>query len=116
MSAAENKEVIRNMWDFSKGNAEGFLNALAENVRYTIIGTTKFSGTFNGKQELLEQAFVPLMSELETQGPMETDNLIAEVTTSCSRGGESGERRNPASRTTTHTASFTSSPMAKSSR
>ena len=78
MSAAENKEVIRNMWDFSKGNADGFLNTFAENVRYTIIGTTRFSGTFNGKQELLERAFVPLMSELETQVPMETDNLIAE--------------------------------------
>jgi uncharacterized protein len=78
MSAAENKEVIRNMWDFSKSSVEGFLTALAENVRYTIIGTTKFSGTFNGKQDLLERAFVPLMSELETPGPMETDNLIAE--------------------------------------
>jgi hypothetical protein len=58
MSAAENKEVIRNMWDFSKGNADGFLSTLAENVRYTLIGTTRFSGTFNGKQELLERAFV----------------------------------------------------------
>jgi ketosteroid isomerase-like protein len=79
MSAAENKEVIRNMWtDASEGNAEGFLSALADDVRYTIIGTTKFSGTFNGKQELLNRAFMPLISELETNGGMETDNLIAE--------------------------------------
>ena len=79
MSAAENKQSIRNMWaEASKGNAEGFLNGLADDVRYTIIGTTRFSGTFNGKQELLNRAFVPLLSELEANGGMETDNLIAE--------------------------------------
>jgi uncharacterized protein len=78
MSAADNKEVIRRMWDFSEGGADGFLNNFADDVRYTIIGTTKFSGIFNGKQELLDRAFVPLMSELETNGGMETDNLIAE--------------------------------------
>ena len=54
------------------------MNALADDVRYTIIGTTRFSGTFNGKQELLNRAFVPLLSELEANGGMETDNLIAE--------------------------------------
>jgi uncharacterized protein len=59
MSAAENKESIRNMWaEASKGNAEGFLGRFADDVRYTIIGTTKFSGTFNGKQDLLNRAFL----------------------------------------------------------
>jgi uncharacterized protein len=79
MSGAENKESIRNMWaEASRGNVEGFLNALSDDVHYTIIGTTKFSGTFNGKQDLLNRAFVPLISELETNGGMETDSLIAE--------------------------------------
>ena len=36
----------------TKGNAEAFLGNLAENVCFTVIGTTRFSGTFNGKQEL----------------------------------------------------------------
>ena len=79
MSAAENKEIIRNMWaEASRGSAEGFLNVFVDEVRYTIIGTTRFSGTFNGKQELLNRAFVPLMSELESPGGMVTDSLIAE--------------------------------------
>jgi ketosteroid isomerase-like protein len=76
VSAADNKELIRNMW---AGNSlEGFLSGFADDVRYTIIGTTKFSGTFNGKQELLSRGFAPLMSELESPGSMTTDNLIAE--------------------------------------
>jgi uncharacterized protein len=79
MSAAEDKELIRNMWaEASKGNAEGFLGSLADDVRYTIIGSTRFSGTFNGKQDLLNRAFFPLISELETNGGMATDNLLAE--------------------------------------
>ena len=79
MGAAENKQLIRDIWaEVEKGSAEGFLNGFADDVRYTIIGTTKFSGTFNGKQDLVNRAFVPLMSQLETQGPMTTDNLIAE--------------------------------------
>ena len=36
MSAAENKEVIRTMWDFSEGSVDEFLNGFADDVRYTI--------------------------------------------------------------------------------
>lgn len=79
MGATENKELIRNMWaEASKGSVEGFLNGFADDVHYTIIGTTKFSGIFKGKQDLLSRAFMPLMSELESPGSMVTDNLIAE--------------------------------------
>jgi ketosteroid isomerase-like protein len=46
MGAAENKQFIRNMFvELSKGNAEVFLGGMAEDVHFTIIGTTKYSGT-----------------------------------------------------------------------
>lgn len=57
---------------------QGFLSGLADIVRYTIIGTTRFSGTFNGKAGAAQSRLRPLLSELETNGGMETDNLIAE--------------------------------------
>jgi|SRR5208282_3256942 len=76
MGAAENKQVIRNMW--AAGSLDGFLSGFADDVHYTIIGTTKFSGTFTGKQDVVSRALLPLMSELETPGSMVTDNLIAE--------------------------------------
>lgn len=105
------------MWaEASKGNVEGFLGALADDVRYTIIGTTKFSGTFNGRQDLLNRALVPLIFELETNGGMATDNLLAEGDYVVQQGRGSGERRSPASRTTIPTASFTSWRPARSSR
>ena len=56
MGASENKELVRNMFiDRSKGNAEAFLGNLADNVRFTVIGTTRFSGTFYGKQEFINK-------------------------------------------------------------
>ncbi len=79
MGAAENKELIRNMFaELSKGNAEAFLNCMADDVRFTIIGTTKYSGTCNGKQELVEKVLKPLTAQLEGGIEMTVDNLIAE--------------------------------------
>ena len=66
MGAAENKEIVRNMFaELSKGNPEGFLGKMADDVRFTIIGTTKFSGTCNGKQELISKVLGPLSAQLE---------------------------------------------------
>ena len=79
MGAAENKDLIRNMFaELSKGNAQAFLGNMADNVRFTLIGTTKFSGTFNGKQELINKVLTPLTSQLDGGLTITVDNLIAE--------------------------------------
>lgn len=79
MGAAENKEIIRNMFaELSKGNAEAFMSTMADNVRFTIIGATKYSGTFNGKQELVSKLLGPLTSQLEGGLTITPDNFIAE--------------------------------------
>jgi len=79
MGAAENKEFIRNMFaELSKGNAEAFLGAMADNVRFTIIGTSKYSGTYNGKQEVINNLLAPLGAQLEGGLAITPDNFIAE--------------------------------------
>ena len=79
MGAAENKQLIRDMFaELSKGNAQAFLGNMADNVRFTIIGTTKFSGTFNGKPEIVNKVLTPLTSQLEGGLTITVDNLIAE--------------------------------------
>ena len=79
MGAAENKQFIRNMFaELSKGNADAFLGALADNVRFTIIGTTKYSGTFNGKQDLITRLLAPLNSQVEGGMTITPENLIAD--------------------------------------
>jgi ketosteroid isomerase-like protein len=79
MGAAENKRFISNMFiELSKGNTEAFLGSIADDVRYTIIGTTKYSGPFNGKQELISKLLGPLTAQLEGGIAVTPDNLIAD--------------------------------------
>jgi uncharacterized protein len=76
MSAAENKEVVRKMRE-AKG-IDAILATMSDDVRWTLIGTTKFSGTMNGKQEIIEKLFKPIFAQLETPGSNVIDNIIAE--------------------------------------
>jgi len=79
MGAAENKELVRNMFaELSKGNGQAFLDGMADNVRFTIIGTTKYSGTCNGKQEILNKVLMPLSAQLEGGLTITPDNFIAD--------------------------------------
>jgi len=76
MGAAENKEVVRKMRE-AKG-IDAILATMSDDVRWTLIGTTKFSGTMNGKQEIIEKLFKPIFAQLETPGSNVIDNIIAE--------------------------------------
>jgi ketosteroid isomerase-like protein len=76
MGAAENKEVIRQMRE-AKG-LDAILATMSDDVRWTLIGTTKFSGMLNGKQEIVEKLFKPIFAQLETPGSNVIDNIIAE--------------------------------------
>ena len=69
MGAAENKEIVRNMFAECPKDPEGFLGKMADDVRFTIIGTTKFSGTCSGKQELISKVLGPLSAQLEGGRP-----------------------------------------------
>jgi len=76
MGAAENKEVVRKMLE-AKG-IDAILATMSDDIRWTLIGTTKFSGTLNGKQEIVEKLFKPIFAQLETPGSNVIDNIIAE--------------------------------------
>jgi len=78
MGAAENKELVRGMFGNVAGEPNKFLDALADDISYTIIGTTKFSGTFKGKDEVVNRLLGPLMASLENGLAITIDNLIAD--------------------------------------
>jgi ketosteroid isomerase-like protein len=79
MGAAENKQLIRDMFaELAKGNGEAFLDRMADDVRFTIIGNTKFSSTFNGKQDVVNRLLEPLGAQLEGGIAITPDNFIAE--------------------------------------
>jgi len=76
MGAAVNKEAVRKMRE-AKG-LEALLATMSDDVRWTIIGTTKYSGTMNGKQEIVDKLLRPIFAELESMGNNIVDNVIAE--------------------------------------
>ncbi|HEV3115207.1 MAG TPA: nuclear transport factor 2 family protein [Candidatus Binataceae bacterium] len=76
MSAAENKEIIRKMGEAK--SLDAMLGVMADDIRWTLIGNTKFSGTFNGKKELLDRLIYPLFGLMESMGTGTTDNVVAE--------------------------------------
>ena len=79
MGAAENKQFISNMFaELSKGNGDAFLNAWPTMFSFTIIGSTKYSGTFKGKQELIDKLLAPLKRRSRAAWRSRPINLIAD--------------------------------------
>ena len=79
MGATENKKLIQDMFaELSKGNAQAFMTNMADDVEFTIVGTTKYSGTCKGKQELVSKVLSPLSAQLEGGLTITPDNFIAE--------------------------------------
>ena len=79
MSAEDNKQLIQDMFaELSKGNAEAFLGNMADDVEFTLIGSTRYSGTFNGKKELIEKLLTPLSTQLESGITITPSNFVAD--------------------------------------
>ena len=79
MGIAENKQVVI---DFYEAGARGDLDTcfalLADDISWTNIGSTKFSGTYIGKQAIAEDLLGPLFSQLRAGISSEIERLTAE--------------------------------------
>ncbi|HEY9431453.1 MAG TPA: nuclear transport factor 2 family protein [Blastocatellia bacterium] len=79
MSAAENKQLMQNIFtELSKGNGAPFVESLADDICWTIIGSTKFSGTYRGKQAVLNELLRPLFARFADQYTNTAHRFIAE--------------------------------------
>jgi ketosteroid isomerase-like protein len=74
-----NKALLRRVYEeISKGNPAALMEALADDIRWTIIGTTALSGSFNGKQEVAEKLAIPIRARLDGPIVFTLDDFIAE--------------------------------------
>lgn len=79
MSTLTNKELLGHVYaEASAGNAAPLIDALADDVAWTIIGSTPLSGTFRGKQEVLSGLLGPLRSRVTSSITFSVERLIAE--------------------------------------
>jgi len=79
MSITENKELVLGFFeDIAKGNIQGALDRMAEDLRFTLIGTTRFSGVCKSRKEFVDRILAPLGAQLEGPLTITADNLIGE--------------------------------------
>ena len=79
MSAVENKQLLQNIFsELSKGNGKPFVESLADDICWTIIGSTKWSGTYRGKQAVLNELLKPLFAQFADQYTNTAHHFIAE--------------------------------------
>ena len=79
MDATENKELIRGAFaELERGNGGPFVDLLAEDIRWRIIGTTEWSGTWEGKASVQRGLLDPLFAQFATRYRNRAIRLIAE--------------------------------------
>lgn len=79
MGIANNKQVVLNFYEAgTRGDMDACLALIADDVSWTNIGSTRFSGTQVGKQALLENLLGPLFSQLKSGIATNLVRLVAE--------------------------------------
>jgi ketosteroid isomerase-like protein len=69
MSAAENRRLVEDAFaKWARGDGSAFMGLLADDVRWTVIGSTPVSRTYTSKQAFLQGAVKPLGTKLS--GPI----------------------------------------------
>ena len=79
MGAAENKQLMHYIFEeLSNGNSEPFVATMADDFRWTVTGTTKWSRTYEGKQSVLVDLFGPLRARIDGRIRTTAHHFIAE--------------------------------------
>jgi len=79
MSIEDNKRIVRSFYEAgNRGDMEGCLDLLDEQVTWTNIGSTEFSGTFSGKQVLVRELLGPVFGRLQAGITATVHRMIAE--------------------------------------
>lgn len=80
MDTTANKQLLQGIYaEISKGNVQPLLDSMADDIEWTIIGSTALSGTSRGKQEVIDKLLKPIRARL-ADGPIvfQPDRFIAE--------------------------------------
>jgi uncharacterized protein len=79
MGAIENKRLMQRIFEeLSQGNSKPFVESMAEDFRWTVTGTTKWSRTYEGKQSVLVELFGPLRARINGRIRTTAHRIIAE--------------------------------------
>jgi ketosteroid isomerase-like protein len=78
MSAAENEALVRHLYtEVGNGNPAPLVEHLADDVEWTIIGSTPLSGVYRGREEVVTKLFAGLRAALQAPVRFTFDRFIA---------------------------------------
>lgn len=79
MSTVENKQLMEGIFaELAQGNSKPFRDAMAEDFRWTVSGTTEWSRTYDGKEAVLRELMAPLFAQFADQYTNTAERFIAE--------------------------------------
>ncbi len=79
MGIVENKQVVIDFYEAgARGDIDACFSLIADDITWTNVGSTKFSGTYQGKQALMEELLGPLFGQLKAGITATIEALIAE--------------------------------------
>jgi ketosteroid isomerase-like protein len=79
MGSAENKQLMQSVFaEFAKANSRPFVDAMADDFRWTISGNGRWSRTYEGKQAVLNELFPALRARIAGRIAMTASRFIAE--------------------------------------
>jgi ketosteroid isomerase-like protein len=77
--ATENKQLIQQIFDqFSAGDSRPFVERLADDVTWTVMGHTRWSKTYRGKEAVLNDLLGQLSLQLADRYRSTAERIIAE--------------------------------------
>ena len=79
MSTSQNKQLLQNVFaELSRGNGQPFMDALADDARWTVIGTSPWSRTYEGKPAIVEELMRPLFRQFSDEYRAAAVRMVAE--------------------------------------
>lgn len=76
---SENKRLIQGVFDaMAAGNGRPFMDLLADDVRWTAIGSSPWSRTYEGRQVVVDELMRPLFRQFADQYTARAIRVIAE--------------------------------------
>lgn len=79
MTAEQNKKIVEDAITLWKaGDGAAIFRLLADDVHWTVIGTTSISGLYKGRQDFIDRALKPLGARIDGLIVPEIVDIIAE--------------------------------------
>lgn len=79
MGSAENKKLMQDVFaEFAKSNSQPFVDAMADEFRWTIAGNGRWSRTYEGKQAVLTELFPALRERIAGRITMSAQRVLAD--------------------------------------